>query len=106
MDQISNELDASGASKLEQEDTLKSEPLLDNSIKRKKVTSAVRAKKIDKIQTEIKKLDSILHSKNPSFMLKHLNYKIPYNNTVYLDETIIHWLREQPEILKEILNPI
>ncbi|ATI37541.1 MULTISPECIES: hypothetical protein [Acinetobacter] len=92
--------------KLEQEDTLKSEPLLDNSIKRKKVTSAVRAKKIDKIQTEIKKLDSILHSKNPSFMLKHLNYKIPYNNTVYLDETIIHWLREQPEILKEILNPI
>lgn len=92
--------------KLEQDDVLMSELLSDNSIKRKKVSSAVKAKKINKIQTEIKQLDSILHSKNPSVMLKDLDYKMPYNNTAYLDETIIHWLRGQSEILEEILDSI
>ena len=92
--------------KLEKGDEFMSEPRSDNSVKRKKVSSAVKAKKINKIQVEIKKLESILHSKNPSLKLKDLNYKMPYNNTAYLDETIIHWLRGQPEILKEIVNSI
>ena len=63
-----------------------------------------KIKKINKIQAEIKKLDSILHSKSPSVKLKDLNYNMPYNNTAYLDETIIHWLRGLPEILEEILD--
>lgn len=90
--------------KLEKDDEFMSEPRSDNSVKRKKVSSAVKAKKINKIQAEIKKLDSILHSKSPSVKLKDLNYNMPYNNTAYLDETIIHWLRGQPEILEEILD--
>lgn len=90
--------------KLEKDDEFMSEPRSDNSVKRKKVSSAVKAKKINKIQAEIKKLDSILHSKSPSVKLKDLNYNMPYNNTAYLDETIIHWLRVQPEILEEILD--
>ncbi|HFF2654500.1 TPA: hypothetical protein ACGCCX_002399 [Acinetobacter nosocomialis] len=90
--------------KLEKDDEFMSEPRSDNSVKRKKVSSAVKAKKINKIQAEIKKLDSILHSKSPSVKLKDLNYNMPYNNTAYLDETIIHWLRGLPEILEEILD--
>ena len=102
---IKSEIDLKQAElqKLEQDDELKSESLSDNSIKRKKVSSAVKAKKIKKLQDELKKLDSILHSKHPSLKLKDLKYKMPYNNTAYLDETIIHWLRGQPEILEEIL---
>ncbi|ENV97508.1 hypothetical protein F938_01837 [Acinetobacter bereziniae LMG 1003 = CIP 70.12] len=92
--------------KLEQDDVPMFESRSDNLIKRKKASSTVKAKKINKIQVEIKKLESILHSKNPSLKLKDSNYKMPYNNTAYLDETIIHWLRGQPEILKEILNSI
>ena len=64
---------------------------------------ASKAKKINKIQDGLKELDSILHSKNPSAMLRELDYDMPYNNTDYLEETIIHELRTQPEILKEIL---
>ncbi|MFW2103620.1 hypothetical protein [Acinetobacter guillouiae] len=90
--------------KLEQDDELKSESFSESSIKRKKVSSAVKAKKITKLQAELKKLDSILHAKHPSLKLKDLKYKMPYNNTAYLDETIIHWLRGQPEILEEILD--
>lgn len=78
----------------------------DNLIKRKKASSTVKAKKITKLQEQLKKLDRILHSKNPSVMLKDLEYNLPYNNTAYLDETIIHWLRGQPEMLEEILNSI
>ncbi|ENV18193.1 MULTISPECIES: hypothetical protein [Acinetobacter] len=89
--------------KLEQYDALMFEPRSDNSIKRKKVSSVVKAKKVKKLQDELKKLDSILHSKNPSVMLKDQEYNVPYNNTAYLDETIIHWLRGQPEILEEIV---
>ncbi|MFW1852818.1 hypothetical protein ACG9XR_19930 [Acinetobacter guillouiae] len=92
--------------KLEQDDVHISEPLSDHSIKRKKASSAVKAKKVKNLQDELKKLDSILHSKHPSLKLKDSNYKMPYNNTAYLDETIIHWLRGQPEILKEIVNSI
>ena len=103
---VKSEIDLKQAElqKLEQDDELKSEPLSDHSIKRKKASSAVKAKKIKKLQDELKKLDSILHSKHPSLKLKDLNYKMPYNNTAYLDETIIHWLRGQPEILTEILD--
>ncbi|WP_151738804.1 hypothetical protein [Acinetobacter junii] len=92
--------------KLEKDDEFMSEPRSDNdnSVKRKKLSSAVKAKKINKIQAEIKKLDSILHSKSPSVKLKDLNYNMPYNNTAYLDETIINWLRGLPEILEEILD--
>lgn len=88
--------------RLEQDDVPMSESRSDNSIKRKKASSAVKAKKVTKLLEELKKLDSILHSINPSVMLKKLEYNVPYNNTVYLDETIIHWLRGQPEILEEI----
>ena len=90
--------------KLEQDGELKSESFSESSIKRKKVSSAVKAKKITKLQAELKKLDSILHAKHPSLKLKDLKYKMPYNNTAYLDETIIHWLRGQPEISEEILD--
>ncbi len=102
---VKSEIDLKQAElqKLEQDDELKSEPLSDNSIKRKKGSSVVKAKKVKNLQDELKKLDSILHSKNPSLKLKDLEYKMPYNNTAYLDETIIHWLREQPEILKDIV---
>ena len=105
---IKSEIDLKQAElhKLEQDDELKSEPFLENAIKRKKASSAVKANKVKNLQDELKKLDSILHSKHPSLKLKDLKYKMPYNNTAYLDETIIHWLRGQPEILKEILNPI
>lgn len=89
--------------KLEQDDVPMFESRSDNSIKRKKASSTVNAKKVTKLQDKLKKLDRILHSKNPSVMLKDLEYNLPYNNTAYLDETIIHWLRGQPEILKEIL---
>ena len=102
---IKSEIDLKQAElhKLEQDDELKSEPFLENAIKRKKASSAVKANKVKNLQDELKKLDSILHSKHPSSKLKDLKYNIPYNNTAYLDETIIHWLREQPEILKEIV---
>lgn len=105
---IKSEIDLKQAElhKLEQDDELKSEPFLENAIKRKKASSAVKANKVKNLQDELKKLDSILHSKHPSSKLKDLKYNIPYNNTAYLDETIIHWLRGQPEILKEILNSI
>lgn len=101
---IKSEIDLKQAElhKLEQDDELKSEPFLENAIKRKKASSAVKANKVKNLQDELKKLDSILHSKHPSSKLKDLKYNIPYNNTAYLDETIIHWLRGQPEILNSI----
>lgn len=89
--------------KLEQDDFPMFESRSDNSIKRKKASSTVKAKKVTKLQDQLKKLDRILYSKNPSVMLKDLEYNLPYNNTAYLDETIIHWLREQPEMLEEIV---
>jgi len=89
--------------KLEQDDVPMFESRSDNLIKRKKASSTVKAKKITKLQEQLKKLDRILHSKNPSVMLKDLEYNLPYNNTAYLDETIIHWLRGQPEMLEEIV---
>lgn len=89
--------------KLEQSDAPLTPPSSDYGIKRRRVSPASKAKKINKIQDELKELDSILHSKNPSVMLRELDYDMPYNNTDYLEETIIHELRTQPEILKEIL---
>ncbi|WP_257233327.1 hypothetical protein [Acinetobacter sp. YH12054] len=60
------------------------------------------SRKIKKLQTELYELEKILESKYPSKMLEKSNFKIPYN-TDYVDETIIHELRNHPEILKEIL---
>lgn len=89
--------------KLEQDATPLAEPFSEYEIRRKKVSPAVKAKKANKIQDELKKLNSILHSKKTSVMLKDLGYNMPYNNTDYMEETIINELRNQPEILKEIL---
>lgn len=76
---IKSEIDLKQAElhKLEQDDELKSEPFLENAIKRKKASSAVKANKVKNLQDELKKLDSILHSKHPSSKLKDLKYNIP-----------------------------
>lgn len=75
----------------------------DDGIKRKKLSLTSKAKKVKNLQDELKKLNTILKSKHPSVALRDLGYRMPYNNTDYMDETIIHELRNQPELLQEIL---
>ncbi|GAA0750011.1 hypothetical protein DCD76_04975 [Acinetobacter baumannii] len=60
------------------------------------------AKKIEKLQLELNNLNQILKAKYPSKEMKKFGYKMPYSGG-YIAETIIHELRNQPEILKEIL---
>ncbi|MDC4921032.1 hypothetical protein OHV99_04915 [Acinetobacter baumannii] len=60
------------------------------------------AKKIEKLQLELNNLNQILKAKYPSKEMEKFGYKMPYSGG-YIAETIIHELRNQPEILKEIL---
>ena len=60
------------------------------------------AKKIEKLQLELNNLNQILKAKYPSKEMQKFGYKMPYSGG-YIAETIIHELRNQPEILKEIL---
>ncbi len=60
------------------------------------------AKKIEKLQLELKSINQILKAKDPSKEMEKSKYRMPYSG-VYIAETIIHELRTQPEILREIL---
>ncbi|MDN5648239.1 hypothetical protein [Acinetobacter defluvii] len=60
------------------------------------------AKKIEKLQLQLNNLNQILKAKYPSKEMEKFGYKMPYSGG-YIAETIIHELRNQPEILKEIL---
>ena len=60
------------------------------------------AKKIEKLQLELNNLNQILKAKYPSKEMEKFGYKMPYSGG-YIAETIIHELRTQPDILKEIL---
>lgn len=64
--------------------------------------SASIAKKIEKLQIELKSINQILKAKYPSKEMEKSEYKMPYSG-VYIAETIIHELRTRPEILREIL---
>ena len=68
---------------------------------RRKPTSIV--KKIEKLQLELKSINQILKSKYPSKEMEKLGYKMPYSGG-YIAETIIHELKNHPEILREILH--
>lgn len=59
-------------------------------------------KKIEKLQLELNNLNQILKAKYPSKEMEKFGYKMPYSGG-YIAETIIHELRTQPDILKEIL---
>lgn len=65
--------------------------------------SASIAKKIEKLQLELKSINQILKAKYPSKEMEKSKYRMPYSG-VYIAETIIHELRTQPEILREILH--
>ena len=67
---------------------------------RRKPASIV--KKIEKLQLELNNLNQILKAKYPSKEIEKFGYKMPYSGG-YIAETIIHELRTQPDILKEIL---
>ena len=69
---------------------------------RRKTTTASMAKKIEKIQLELKNLNQILKAKDLSEEMEKFGYKMPYSGG-YIAETIIHELRNQPEFLQEIL---
>ena len=65
--------------------------------------SASIAKKIEKLQIELKSINQILKAKYPSKEMEKFGYKMPYSGG-YIAETIIHELRTRPEILREILH--
>ena len=73
--------------------------------KHRKVLSDKKVKQVKELQEEIKNLTSILNSEKPSAALKNFGYNMPYNNTDYMEETIIHELRKNHDLLKEILIP-
>lgn len=60
------------------------------------------AKKIEELQLELKNLNRILKAEYPSKEMEKFGYKMPYSGG-YIAETIIHELRTQPELLREIL---
>ena len=60
-------------------------------------------KKIEKLQLELNNLNQILKAKYPSKEMEKFGYKMPYSGG-YIAETIIHELRTQPELLREILH--
>lgn len=67
---------------------------------RRKPASIV--KKIEKLQLELNNLNQILKAKYPSKEMEKFGYKMPYSGG-YIAETIIHELKNHPEILREIL---
>nr|WP_277606994.1 hypothetical protein [Acinetobacter higginsii] len=70
---------------------------------RRKPRTALTSKKIVDLKKELNELNQILRAKYPSKEMEKLKYKIPYSGG-YIAETIIHELRNQPDILKEILH--
>ena len=70
-----------------------------NSMRRK---PASIAKKIEKLQLELKNLNQILKAEYPSKEMEKFGYKMPYSGG-YIAETIIHELRTQPAIRSEII---
>lgn len=79
--------------------------VISDGYKRRKVLSDKKARQVKKLQEEIENLTSILNSEKPSVALKGFGYNMPYNNTDYMEETIIHELRKNHDLLKEILIP-
>lgn len=79
--------------------------VISDGYKRRKVLSDKKARQVKKLQEEIENLTSILNSEKPSVALKSFGYNMPYNNTDYMEETIIHELRKNHDLLKEILIP-
>lgn len=79
--------------------------VMSDGYKHRKVLSDKKARQVKELQEEIENLTSILNSKNPSVALKHFGYNMPYNNTDYMEETIIHELRKNHDLLKEIIIP-
>lgn len=79
--------------------------VVSDGYKHRKVLSDKKARQVKELQEEIENLTSILNSKNPSVALKRFGYNMPYNNTDYMEETIIHELRKNHDLLKEILIP-
>ncbi|ENV09152.1 hypothetical protein F4U02_16930 [Acinetobacter haemolyticus] len=77
--------------------------VLSDGYKRRKILSEKKAKQVKELREEIENLRSILNSEQPSVMLKKFGYNMPYNNTDYMDETIIHELRKNHDLLQEIL---
>lgn len=73
----------------------------DSDIVRRKPASI--AKKIEKLRQELTNLNQILKAKYPSKEMEKFGCKMPYSGG-YIAETIIHELRTQPEILREILH--
>lgn len=69
---------------------------------RRKLRTASTSKKMEELKKELINLKQILHSKYPSIEMEKLGYKMPYSG-VYLAETIIHELKNQPTILSEII---
>jgi len=69
---------------------------------RRKPRTASTSKKMEELKKELINLKQILHSKYPSIEMEKLGYKMPYSG-VYLAETIIHELKNQPTILSEII---
>jgi hypothetical protein len=79
--------------------------VISDGYKRRKVLSDKKARQVKELQEEIENLTSILNSEKPSVALKSFGYNMPYNNTDYMEETIIHELRKNHDLLKEILVP-
>lgn len=77
--------------------------VLSDGYKRRKILSEKKAKQVKELREEIGNLRIILNSEQPSVMLKKFGYNMPYNNTDYMDETIIHELRKNHDLLQEIL---
>ena len=69
---------------------------------RRKPRTTFTSKEIEELKEELNSLKQILKSKYPSKEMEKSKYKMPYSGG-YIAETIIHELRNQPEILQEIL---
>ncbi len=79
--------------------------VISDGYKHRKVLSDKKSRQVKELQEEIENLTSILNSEKPSVALKSFGYNMPYNNTDYMEETIIHELRKNHDLLKEILIP-
>ena len=69
----------------------------------RKPRTASTSKKIVDLKKELNDLKQILKSKYPSKEMEKFKYRMPYSGG-YVAETIIHELRTQPELLREILS--
>ena len=79
--------------------------VISDGYQRREVLSDKKAGQVKELQEEIENLTSILNSEQPSVALKSFGYNMPYNNTDYMEETIIHELRKNHDLLAEILIP-